>query len=80
MNVAGCVVTAEGREVNALDRPDQPRRLPILLDRPPSDHARCTSLGSAPIDDRLLDPFEVEVGACVAVDCPRDVFRDLHEP
>ena len=54
------VVAVERRQIDAGDRLQQPRRLRILLDRPPARQARHPPLGSRKVNANILDPVEIE--------------------
>ena len=53
----GGVVAVEGRQVDAGDRFQKPRRLRVLLDRSPARQARNAPLGRRQIDPDLIDPI-----------------------
>ena len=66
LDVAGSVVAGEGRQVDAGDRPQQPRRLPVLLDRAARAQRRGAAFGRAQVDAGAVDPAQIERDARVA--------------
>jgi hypothetical protein len=57
---AGRVVAGEGGEVHQGDGAQEPRGLPLALDRTAGLERRRPTLDRAPVHPDLLDPFELE--------------------
>ena len=60
------VVAGERRQIEAAQRPDQPRGLIFLLDRAPGGKARRAPLDGAGVDPDGLEPRDVEGDAGIA--------------
>jgi hypothetical protein len=60
LDAARGVVAAEGRQVDALDRLDQPGGLVVLLDRAAVRQAGGAAVGGVAVDLEVVDPAQVE--------------------
>src|ERR1700720_2250309 len=66
-HVARSVVTLQGREIHARDRPQEPRGLPFLLYGAARGDSGGAAFDSAAIDAQRADDIEIERHAGIAI-------------